>query len=341
MSADHGSKPDPRESDLQILPLASPIDRVAQEIKTRQGSGNRGDEDAQNPQTPPSHFQRFMHKHFPEAKAHDRWTLVFTAVIAVSTALYTMFAGWTLSEIRSGGADTHILAGAAKTQAEKTTALAAYAGQIGGSADKFSVSADQIKQETSNAVTQLRRSADDTEKGIERSSKNAQRSLDASIEAARLDQRPWLAENSLSIVTFAKDETFKAVITFMNTGKTPASHVKICKQLIPANFDVDGPSDDRMLGAVCDSIGALPPQLPFVLTATDDPGHYMGALYDDIMAGRKFLFIWGKIIYFTSSARPWTISNPPEGHQTSFCFEFDRFTKQFGFCRDSSANEMN
>src|SRR6266576_2814537 len=46
-----------------------------------------------------SRFQAFMHKHFPEAKAHDRWTLVFTSVIAVSTFIYMIAAVWTLVEM--------------------------------------------------------------------------------------------------------------------------------------------------------------------------------------------------------------------------------------------------
>lgn len=76
-----------------------------------------------NPQEP-SWFQRFMHKHFPDAKAHDRWTLVFTSVIAVSTFLYMVAAIWTLIEIHSGSIDTHELAVQAKNQAGATKTLA-------------------------------------------------------------------------------------------------------------------------------------------------------------------------------------------------------------------------
>jgi hypothetical protein len=57
-----------------------------------------------------------MHKHFPDAKAHDRWTLVFTSVIAVSTFLYMVAAIWTLCEIHAGSKDTHNLAAAASDQ---------------------------------------------------------------------------------------------------------------------------------------------------------------------------------------------------------------------------------
>jgi len=101
MSAENSSaNPDPAKPDLPITPLGSPIDKAAQEIKAGDKPRNSTKADPGDPPKPPSYFQRFMHKHFPEAKAHDRWTLVFTAIIAGSTALYTFFAGWTLLEIQ-------------------------------------------------------------------------------------------------------------------------------------------------------------------------------------------------------------------------------------------------
>jgi hypothetical protein len=66
----------------------------------------------------PSLFQRFMHKHFPDAKAHDRWTLVFTSVIAVSTFLYMVAALWTLIELSKSTTATQIAAKAAKDSAD-------------------------------------------------------------------------------------------------------------------------------------------------------------------------------------------------------------------------------
>src|ERR1700682_4114180 len=103
MSADE-SKYQPSERQADTQPLAAAEDNAAQEVEARTKSNDATGQEASNPPNRPSRFQRFMHKHFPEAKAHDRWTLVFTAVIAVSTALYTIFAGWTLREIHTGGA---------------------------------------------------------------------------------------------------------------------------------------------------------------------------------------------------------------------------------------------
>jgi hypothetical protein len=74
-----------------------------------------------------SFFQAFMHRHFPDAKAHDRWQLVFTSVIAISTFLYTVFAGWTLYEIHSGSRDTHDLAVAARDQWRELNESKSYA----------------------------------------------------------------------------------------------------------------------------------------------------------------------------------------------------------------------
>jgi hypothetical protein len=103
----------------------TPLGRAENERGNQKETTAKTDQETENKETnsaKPSRFQRFMHKHFPEARAHDRWTLVFTSVIAISTFFYTVFAGWTLYEIHSGSADTHTLAVAAYTQAalEKT-----------------------------------------------------------------------------------------------------------------------------------------------------------------------------------------------------------------------------
>jgi len=216
---------------------------------------------------------------------------------------------------------------------------------------------DELIKLYGQQLTQLSKQTEDTHKLAAQSEKqasasinlsaatrqlveNAKQSLDATIANNKLEQRPWMATQTLRIETFGPKDGFRAVLTYANTGKTPASDVKMCQQLFPANYDLDGPTDERMLGAVCNTVGALPPQTPFASIATDDPGHYLGPLYDDIMAGKKFLFLWGKIRYLTSSAKPFSLSNPPELHMTYFCFEFDPLTNAFGICRESSANRM-
>jgi hypothetical protein len=273
---------------------------------------------------------------------HDRTNVNLTRVIAASTVLYTLFAGWTLYEIHSGSTDTHTLAVAAGKQADHTQAIAGAAGDISRASDSFSKSVATIQSQTEKAVSELKRAADDSEKAMKIASESARKALDATIEAARLEERPWLAAHDGGIVNFS-NESFKAKVVLWNTGKTPALRAKVCKQLVPSIVDLDGPVDYEFRGAVCDDIGALPPQTPLTLTITDDPAHNIGAIYSEITGGKNFLFIWGQVIYFEPMPRPLTPATAKElrMHGTRFCFEYDRFVKQFGLCREADANTMN
>ena len=102
-----------------IIPALDAEHKRSGQIKERgEDSKDTGKKTTDSPKL--SLFQAFMRKHFPDAKPHDRWQLIFTFVIAVSTFFYTIFAGWTLHEIHSGSIDTHRLAEAASKQATDT-----------------------------------------------------------------------------------------------------------------------------------------------------------------------------------------------------------------------------
>jgi hypothetical protein len=231
---------------------------------------------------------------------------------------------------------------AAQDQASAAQKIADASDRNAVAAKSFSASADKINRETAKAVLELRRSADDAENASAQSSQNAQRVLDATIEATRLEQRPWLAAHDGGINNFKLNEPFRATVVIWNTGKTPALYVKACTQLMEANVDLDGPMDYSYPGPGVNwhDIGALPPQTPLTFTETDEPDHHVGRTFDEIIGGTKFLFIWGQLIYLDSSGKPISINNL-QRHVTRFCWEYDRLTKQFGLCRDSDANTMN
>jgi hypothetical protein len=87
--------------------------------REKQSSSAERETEAERSNPPqPSRFQKFMHKHFPDAKVHDRWTLVFTSVIAGSTFLYMIAAIWTLVELSKSTKATQIAADAAKKSAD-------------------------------------------------------------------------------------------------------------------------------------------------------------------------------------------------------------------------------
>jgi hypothetical protein len=227
MSEDEGRN-NPNHGTPEI-PIPSSEYTGSNEIK--EGRNAENETKAKNPDPVKlSMFQAFMHKHFPEAKAHDRWTLVFTFVIAISTFFYTIFAGWTLDEIHSGSADTHNLAVAAKNQAADTGDISQAAqdqvdaaNEISDAADSFSETAGSTDNKIGEAEKDFRRMA----KAAEDNAAQSKRSLDAAIDQARLDQRAWLAIAPLIPEAFDPSKPATGKIGFINTGKTPARNVVI------------------------------------------------------------------------------------------------------------------
>ncbi len=79
--------------------------------------------------------------------------------------------------MKSGSADTHDLAVAAKAQADKMKSM--------------SDAADKIRQAAQDMVTQDQRIADNSQKAIEASNKRSAEVLKATIDASNQDQRAW------------------------------------------------------------------------------------------------------------------------------------------------------
>jgi len=93
----------------------------------------------------------------------------------------------TLGELKKGGSDTHELAVQAKTQAD----------------------------EAQQAIVEARRNR-----------LQAEKSLNATIAQFRQDQRAWVGIDNMAGKP-VKGQVFKVVLTVKNTGKTPATNVRI------------------------------------------------------------------------------------------------------------------
>lgn len=106
------------------------------------------------------------------------WTAAATVVIAIATIFYTIYAGLQWKEIHAGSADTHDLAVAAKTQAEKMKSV--------------SEAADKIREAAQNMVTQDERIANNAQRALAASNKQSKDALDATIAQNHLDERPWI-----------------------------------------------------------------------------------------------------------------------------------------------------
>jgi len=123
------------------------------------------------------------------------WMAIFTLVLAITSGL-------TIRLLVEGGGDTHNLAEAAGKQAAKM--------------ETMSAAADKIKEATERMGAQEQRIAD-----------NAQKSLDASIAAYRLDQRAWMQANIVWPPAIG------------NSGHTPAFDITDWGNLVGNDKEVD------------------------------------------------------------------------------------------------------
>jgi hypothetical protein len=106
-----------------------------------------------------------------------RLTAAATVWIAVFTVVLALVGLGTLYEIIEGGSDTHDLAVAAKTQAEKMKDM--------------SDAAEKIRQAAEGMVTQEQRIADNAKNALGVSNKRSKEALDAAIRQFREEQRAW------------------------------------------------------------------------------------------------------------------------------------------------------
>jgi len=117
-----------------------------------------------------------------ELSGYERSTLRWTIVIVAVNALTCLFIGLQFYEMRSGGSDTHALAVAAKTQADKMT--------------NVSDAAEKIQKAADNLVVQDQRIADNARLALDASAKQNRAALDAAISATRLEERAWVGVES-------------------------------------------------------------------------------------------------------------------------------------------------
>jgi hypothetical protein len=151
---------------------------------------------------------------------HEQFNVVLTFAIALLTAgnvgVSFWYASITKRAAEDSGRQTQRLISAANIQASAATKNATSAQQSAQAASDFAIQAHGINTQTEAAVRQFQRIAGDSE-----------RAMNASVDASRLDQRPWVG---LQVVqcngcTIAEDRSLNVqdlVGVIANTGKTPA-----------------------------------------------------------------------------------------------------------------------
>jgi hypothetical protein len=278
---------------------ASP-ELIARSSKTQDRDKGRGPKD----KTSTSHdeHRKSLRRSWRAASPITKLELVFAGIIATATVLYSMFAGWTLYEIRSSSADTHALAEAASKQAIHTQAIATAADKISGAADKFSSSAESINKETKEAVGNFGRMA-----------KASEGNIAAVQEASRLDQRAWV-NVGLSMPTIADvTKPVETTIEVFNSGKTFALKVNFLSSLGVSKEPPNGVDYYSVLSSLKSnrtSVCVISPgrEYPVKLEVAE------GGLrtLDKAVTKDWYVYVWGDIEYYDVFSK--TVI-----HRTHFC----------------------
>jgi len=315
-----GKNRDQKQPDLQPSLIGDNLNNAAGTMETVcQGTESIADEKTKFP----SFFQRFMHKHFPEARAHDRWTLLFTAVIAVSTALYTLFAFWTLREIHSGGADTHTLAIAAATQASHTREIAQAAQEQVDAADKISDAANSFSATANVAVEEFKRAAAESAAASREAASNAKNTIKNAQTSFRDDQRAWVGIGPFRVAQFEEQKPLEVDVEILNSGKTPALRVEEWARYKFSSISQLGPMPTELADIKWTPEGSVPPQGHQTLHL-DLPWDVWKKNELAIKFKRSYPAFFGVISYNDISGRQ---------HRTQFCFYMkEPETHSLAFC---------
>lgn len=242
-------------------------------------------------------------------KRAEWWMIWLTAAIAFSgfCAVGVGYMQW--REIHAGSTDTHDLAVAAKTQADKMKSM--------------SEAAEKIQNAAEGMVTQDQRIADNAQSALDASNKQSKTALDATIAQNRLDERPWIGIGQFRVARFEEKKPVTVDIQINNSGKTPALHVT---QWIKYKYDTIsqlGPLPSDFISANWQHVGSIPPQGNQVLHIYLPWDIWAGNL-NSLTAKRTRLSFFGEISYDDVAS---------VSHRTQICiFMIDPEIRELAFC---------
>ena len=275
------------------------------------------------PEVPISNVERPMSSF---ERATIRWAKA-AVIMAALAAIFVCLQWW---EMREGGKDTHDLAVAAKTQAERIT--------------NMSTAADQIRQATQDTVAQEKRIADNARDSLAASNRANGATLQATINQFRQEQRAWVGVQDVNPVGgFTEKEPWQATVVFFNSGRTPARHVETSGMFLTSPFPIHEPPQEDIKQLTFRPAPSIAPQSyyrqAFGLPVGAEPPmtfqlegqQTLISQYPLIKSGRLFLYYFGILRYK---------DNAGVQRDTHFCVLLQNVqTKQGGFC--DGFNDLN
>jgi hypothetical protein len=185
--------------------------------------GIQGAKPVKSPSSTPAQAANEFQDVKKELGGYERSTLKLTMIIVGINALTCLFIALQWHEMKSGSADTHAVAEAAKKQSEKMS--------------NMSDAANEIRQAAQDMVIQDQRIADNAKNSLDASNRQSKAALDATIANARLDQRPYLVLDGspqfLAGQPAADGQPIKANVWIKNIGKAPAIKGQLSVSLLP------------------------------------------------------------------------------------------------------------
>jgi len=212
--------------------------------------------------------------------------------------------------------DTHQIALAADSQANAANKNVA-------AAERFAVGADNINAQIRRSVEQFERMASASEASIKTAQETAKIALDASVAASRLDERPWVMVRACSLPR-EPDENYtpSAVVSVVNTGKTPAMRVTVMIEasIWSAAWEDNPPPTPTETPKYTRSTFVLAPGTDNMSVNADPVKHSQEAL-DNYRSGKNVYFIRTRINYVDSFNK---------SHRTTACM-YHVYGEELGF----------
>jgi hypothetical protein len=246
----------------------------------------------------------------------DKTVALFTLFLFLAAVIQGVIFYKQWQEMHSGGADTHDLAVAAKTQAEAAKAQADEAKvQVDKMAESLKKTDALIKEATAqaNATNLLAAQA-------QRSADYSQQAINAGVEA----ERPWVGVGSFNVSNFVEGQTAKVSFNYVNSGKRPAT--------ASARYAV---TIVKSLPIFPDYSKAPPASIAFVL-----PGGSFGSTYDYEVPNAAFAeWKQTKQIFFVVAEIFYTDVETNKTYITRFCSYYNPANKNEPFPLCTRYNE--
>jgi hypothetical protein len=218
-------------------------DQCEPEDGSPQGDAEAGSNHSRNAPNGEAHKARHGHSqslrdHWRSSDPLQRWTFMFTGLIALATFCYAAFSGWQLYEMRSSSKDTHALAEAAEAQSRQALAQ--------------TIQNREALGKTEELIRETKRSADAAKLGAE----SAKKAADTGATQLEMSERPWVSadiaiEGPLRFDPVNKQLEITLGFVLKNTGHTPAANVSVDFEFFPKRVGVD-PVVEQKKG--CDAI---------------------------------------------------------------------------------------